>query len=119
GLPGQVVRSKSLPVLTLNRRPVTHAVRTAFTYIDKVETTTRRASGHLALPTVSVSQREETVGSLITLLPDAQEDCQILLSLAYDNTVAQPLKSITFGDISNPLQLQQITLDGNVTLQQV
>ncbi|HLV29701.1 MAG TPA: hypothetical protein VKY60_11330 [Burkholderiaceae bacterium] len=119
GRSGQVVRRNSLPVLTLNRRPVTHAVRTTFSYIDKVETTTQRASGDLALPTVSVSQREETVGSLITLLPDAQEDGQILLSLAYDNTVAQPLKSITFGDSSNPLQLQQITIDGNGTVQQV
>ncbi len=39
--------------------------------------------------------------------------------MAYDNTVAQPLKSITFGDKSNPLQLQQITIDGNGTVQQV
>lgn len=118
GSVGRVVRRNSLPVLTLNRRPVTHAVRTTFSYIDKVETIQR---GHVEsmLPTVSVSQREETVGSLITLVPDAQEDGQVLLSVAYDNTVAQPLKSVTFGDSTNPLQLQQITIDGNGTVQQV
>ncbi|MEO6985129.1 MAG: hypothetical protein ABI155_07275, partial [Paralcaligenes sp.] len=63
--------------------------------------------------------KDETVGSLLTLVPDAQDDGQILLSVAYDNTVAQPLKSVTFGDKSNPLQLQQITIDGNGTVQQL
>lgn len=116
---GQVVRRSSMPVLTLNRRPVTHAVRTTFSYIDKVQTTALSTSAGMALPSVSVSQREETVGSLITLVPDAQDDGQILLSVAYDNTVAQPLKTVTFGDKENPLQLQQITIDGNGTVQQV
>lgn len=116
---GRVVRRNSLPVLTLNRRPVTHAVRTTFSYIDKVETITQRGVHDTTLPSVSVSQREETVGSLITLVPDAQEDGQVLLSVAYDNTVAQPLKSVTFGSGENPLQLQQITIDGNGTVQQV
>ena len=116
---GRIVRRSSVPVLTLNRRPVTHAVRTTFSYIDKVETTALSSSAGMALPSVSVSQKEETVGSLLTLVPDAQDDGQILLSVAYDNTVAQPLKSVTFGDKNNPLQLQQITVDGNGTVQQV
>jgi type IVB pilus formation R64 PilN family outer membrane protein len=116
---GQVVRRSSMPVLTLNRRPVTHAVRTTFSYIDKVQTTALGTEAGMALPSVSVSQKEETVGSLITLVPDAQDDGQILLSVAYDNTVAQPLQSVVFGDKSNPLQLQQVTIDGNGTVQQV
>src|SRR5690606_15582390 len=115
----QVVRRSSLPVLTLNRRPVTHAVRTTFSYIDKVQTSALASGTNMALPSVSVSQRDETVGSLLTLVPDVQDDGQILLSVAYDNTVAQPLKSVTFGDKANPLQLQQITIDGNGTVQQV
>ncbi len=116
---GKVMRRSSMPVLTLNRRPVTHAVRTTFSYIDKVQTTALAGVAGLALPSVSVSQREETVGSLITLIPDAQDDGQILLSVAYDNTVAQPLKTVTFGEEENPLQLQQVTIDGNGTVQQV
>jgi type IVB pilus formation R64 PilN family outer membrane protein len=119
GQVGKVVRRSSLPVLTLNRRPVTHAVRTTFSYIDKVETTALGSQATIALPSVSVSQREETVGSMLTLVPDAQDNGQVLLSVAYDNTVAQPLKSVTFGDKANPLQLQQITIDGNGTIQQV
>lgn len=119
GRAGKIVRRSSLPVLTLNRRPVSHAVRTTFSYIDQIQTTALPDGAGAALPTVSVSQREETVGSLLTLVPDAQEDGQILLSVAYDNTVAQPLKSVTFGDKAHPLQLQQITIDGNGTVQQV
>jgi len=116
---GRIVRRSSVPVLTLNRRPVTHAVRTTFSYIDQIQTTALATGTGAAIPSVSVSQKDETVGSLLTLLPDAQGNGQILLSVAYDNTVAQPLKSVTFGDKENPLQLQQITIDGNGTVQQV
>jgi type IVB pilus formation R64 PilN family outer membrane protein len=122
---GTVVRHSSVPVLTLNRRPVTHAVRTTFSYVDQVQ---GGASGVAApgygagagvLPSVSVNQKQETVGSFLTLVPDAQEDGQILLSIAYDNTVAQPLKSLTFGKSGNQLEIQQITIDGNGMVQQV
>lgn len=116
---GSVIRRSSVPVLTLNRRPVTHAVRTTFSYIDKVDTTSFSTGMGVALPSVSVSQKEETVGSLLTLVPDAQDDGRILLSIAYDNTVAQPVKTIRFGERDNPLQLQQVTIDGNGTVQQV
>ncbi len=114
-----LVRRSSVPMLTLNRRPVTHAVRTTFSYIDRIETTPISNSNGLSVPAVSVNQKEETVGSLLTLLPDVQDDGQILLSLAYDNTVAQPLTTITFGDKQNPLQLQQLSVEGNGTVQQL
>jgi type IVB pilus formation R64 PilN family outer membrane protein len=119
---GTVVRHSSVPVSTLNRRPVTHAVRTTFSYIDQMQGTSASAGTRHAtdtLPSVTVSQKQETVGSFLTLLPDAQEDGQILLSVAYDNTVAQPVKSITFGQGDNRMQIQQITVDGNGTVQQV
>jgi len=116
---GTVVRRSRVPVLTLNRRPVTHAVRTTFSYIDKVDTTSHAGQYGFALPSVSVSQKEETVGSLLTLVPDVQDDGRIFLSIAYDNTVAQPIKTVRFGDRDHPLQLQQVTIDGNGTVQQV
>ncbi len=120
---GAVVRHNKVPILTLNRRPVTHAVRTTFSYIDRVQSTavpgTTAGGANGTLPAVSISQKEETVGSFLTLLPDIQEDGQILLSLAYDNAVAQPLKTITFGERGNQVQVQQVTIDGNGTVQQV
>lgn len=120
---GAIVRHNKVPILTLNRRPVTHAVRTTFSYIDRVQSTAvpgATASGaNGSLPAVSISQKEETIGSFLTLLPDIQEDGQILLSLAYDNAVAQPLKTITFGERGNQIQVQQVTIDGNGTVQQI
>ncbi|WP_368641541.1 hypothetical protein ABRY95_01100 [Castellaniella ginsengisoli] len=115
----RLVRRSSVPLLSLNRRPVSHAVRTTFSYIDRIETTPVSGATGLAVPAVSVNQKAETVGSLLTLVPDAQEDGQILLSLAYDNTVAQPLKTVTFGGKDHPLQLQQLTIEGNGTVQQL
>lgn len=115
----RLVRHSSVPMMTLNRRPVTHAIRTTFSYIDKIETSPITGANGLAVPAVSVNQKEETVGSLLTLVPDVQDDGRILLSFAYDNTVAQPLKSITFGDKANPLQLQQLSIEGNGTVQQL
>lgn len=120
---GRVVRHSSVPVLTLNRRPVTRAVRTTFSYIDQVQSTSVGATpaygANTALPSVSINQKQETVGSFLTLVPDAQQDGQILLSIAYDNTVAQPIKTVTFGQERGQLQVQQITIDGNGTVQQV
>lgn len=120
---GAIVRHRKVPVLTLNRRPVTHAVRTTFSYIDRVQSTavpgTTAGGANGSLPAVSISQKDETVGSFLTLLPDIQEDGQILLSIAYDNAVAQPLKTITFGERGNQVQVQQITIDGNGTVQQL
>lgn len=115
---GTIVRRTSVPLQTLNRRPVTHAVRTTFSYIDQVQVTTVASSaGTSSAP--SVTQKEETVGSFLTLIPDAQDDGQILLSIAYDNTVAQPLKTLTFGSSNNQVQLQQKTIEGMGTVQQV
>ncbi|WP_454690886.1 hypothetical protein [Achromobacter aloeverae] len=119
---GTVVRHSSVPVLTLNRRPVTHAVRTTFSYVDQVQGSSgdsgRRGQGAM-MPAVSVSQKQETVGSFLTLVPDAQDDGSIQLSIAYDNTVAQPLKTLTFGRREHQIELQQITIDGSGMVQQV
>lgn len=115
---GTVVRHTSIPLLTLNRRPVTHTVRTTFSYVDQVrmETTDTSVRSH---PAVSVQQKEETTGVFVTLLPDVQSDGQILLSVAYDNTMAQPLRALSFGGDDDRLQIQQATIDGNGTIQQV
>lgn len=119
---GAVLRHASVPLLTLNRRPVTHAVRSTFSYIDQVQSVAvpSGAGGvSAALPSVSISQKQETVGTLLTLVPDAQDDGSILLSVSYDNTVAQPVKSVTFGEGGKQLQVQQIAIDGNGMVQQV
>lgn len=115
----QVVRRHSIPVLSLNRRPVTHALRTTFSYIDKVENTPYNVGSGVTTHSISLSQKEETVGSILTLVPDIQDDGQVLLSVAYDNTVAQPLKTIAVGSEDQGMQVQQLTVEGSATVQQV
>lgn len=114
-----VVRRHSMPVVSLNRRPVTHALRTTFSYVDKVETTPYTSGTGITNNAVSLSQKEETVGSVLTLVPDIQEDGQVLLSVAYDNTIAQPLKTLIVGSAEQGMQIQQVTIEGSGTVQQV
>lgn len=115
---GAVRHHRSIPLLTLNRRPVTYAVHSTFSYVDQIQGLQAR-QGTSDLPSVSVNQKRVTVGTFLTLLPDAQDDGSILLSIGYDNTVAQPLKALAFGDDDRPLQVQQLNLDGNGSVQQV
>ncbi|EWM45950.1 bacterial type II and III secretion system family protein [Bordetella holmesii 70147] len=115
---GAVRHHRSIPLLTLNRRPVTYAVHSTFSYIDQVQSL-QAGPGKSELPAVSINQKRVTVGTFLTLLPDAQDDGSILLSIGYDNTSAQPLKTLAFGDDDLPLQLQQLNLDGNGSVQQV
>lgn len=115
----QVLRRNTVPVLTLNKRPVTHALRTTFTYIDRVETTPQFLGGGYEGSAVSLSQKEETVGTLLTVVPDVQEDGLVLLSIAYDNTVAQPLETISVGGPQQNMQIQQLAIDGAGMVQQV
>ena len=117
-----VVRHTTVPVMTLNRRPVTHAVRSTFTYVDQVKsvaTGSTDKNAPSALPGIAVSQKRETVGAFLTLVPDVQDDGQVLLSVSFDDTVAMPLKTLTFGGQQNKVQIQQLDLRGNGTVQQV
>lgn len=115
----RVVRRQSFPLFAVNRRPASHMLRTRFTYVDKVEAAALSAGAQMSLPAVSVSQKEESVGAMLTVVPDIQDDGRILLTIAYDSTVAQPLRTLNFGDRSHPLQLQQVTIDGSSMMQQV
>ena len=114
-------RHTTVPVVTLNRRPVTHAVRSTFTYVDQIQSVgvAKKDDTKSALPGIAVSQKRETVGAFLTLVPDIQVDGQVLLSVAYDNTTALPLETLAFGGSEQSLQVQQLNLQGNGTLQQV
>ena len=117
-----VHRHTAVPLVTLNRRPVTHAVRTRFSYVDGVQRGVDVSAMNQRAGTdgaSAISQKEETVGVFLTVLPDVQEDGRILLSVAYDNTVAQPLSTLEVGSGKEALHVQQITIDGSGTIQQI
>ncbi len=116
-----VLRHTRVPLSTLNRRPVTHAVRTTFSYVDQVQRGGMRSASDTMTPDLgaTVSQKEETVGAFLTVLPDIQDDGRMMLSVAYDNTVAQPLKILTMGEGAQSVQVQQVAIDGSGTVQQI
>ena len=115
-----VLRHTEVPLLTLNRRPVTHAVRTTFSYVNQVQRGSGDApAGRVAEPLTTVSQKEETVGAFLTVLPDVQDDGRVLMSVAYDNTVAQPIIELDMGAGDSGLRVQQVAIDGSGMVQQV
>lgn len=121
---GTTTRSTAIPLSALNRRPITYADRKTFSYINEVQTTgltsSDSSSGSFStVPNVSVRQKDVTVGQFLTLVPDAQEDGQILLTISYDSTINDPLQTIKFGDSKNGIEIQQLTVRGNGMVQQV
>lgn len=81
---GKVLRRTSMPLLSLNRRPATYAVRESFRYINEMEQT--QSTSDSSDPTVTAKQEEETVGTFLTVVPDAQDDGQVLLTLSYNDS---------------------------------
>ncbi|WMD23948.1 hypothetical protein RAS12_30410 (plasmid) [Achromobacter seleniivolatilans] len=121
---GATTRSTAIPLSALNRRPITYADRKTFSYINEVQTTglssSDSSSGSFStVPNVSVRQKDVTVGQFLTIVPDAQDDGQILLTISYDSTINDPLQTIKFGDAKNGIEIQQLTVRGNGMVQQV
>lgn len=116
---GQVVNHTRVPMQTQNRRPVQYAVRTNFDYVSAIQVSTVASSaGTTTAP--AITQKEETVGTVLTVTPHAYEGGQILLNLAYDNTILRSLDPYSVGTGANALStVQQKTVDGSGTVQSV
>ncbi len=114
---GRIVRQTDYSLLVLNRRSGTFASRDTFSYIKNLEQT--QSSSNVSGPTVTVSQEDETVGTFLTMVPDAQDDGQVLLTVAYDNTRLVSLEKQQFGDPNNPSFVQQPRINGGGNVQQV
>lgn len=114
---GRIVRNTDYSLLVLNRRSGTFATRDTFSYIKNLEQT--QSSSNVSGPTVTVQQEDETVGTFLTLVPDAQDDGQILLTVAYDTTRLVSLEKQQFGDPASPSFVQQPKINGTGNIQQV
>ncbi len=117
---GTVVNRRSFPFTTTSGRPVTQAIRTTFNYVDQVQATAISSSiisTNAQAPTVT--QKEETVGTFVTLVPTAKADGTIFLSVSFDVTSAQPLKAFTVGSGDSAVTVQQKTIDGQGVIQEV
>lgn len=115
---GNIVNRKSFPFITSSGRPVTHALRNTFNYVDSASlsqastiTTVQQAP--------SVTQKEETVGTFLTVTPFAKDNGQIYLTLSYDVTTSDPLTSFTVGSASNSTIVQQKSINGTGIIQEI
>lgn len=117
---GSVVNHTRVPMMTLNRRPVQYAVRTNFDYVSSIQVNTVASSaGTTTAP--AITQKEETVGTVLTVTPSAFVDGQIIMNLAYDNTTLRSLEPYSAGGNANDASstVQQRTIDGSGTVQSV
>ena len=81
---GLTVAARSFPVSTLNGTPYSLGLPTIFDYVDKAQTNIA-TSGQGIVITPSISQKEDKIGSFVTITPDAQDDGQILVALKFEN----------------------------------
>lgn len=118
---GSVVNHTRVPMITLNRRPVQYAVRTNFDYVSSIQVNTVASSaGTTTAP--AITQKEETVGTVLTVTPSAFKDGEIIMNLAYDNTTLRSLVPYSAGGGGSgaaTATVQQRTIDGSGTVQSV
>lgn len=117
---GRVVNRRSFPVMTTSGRPITQALRSTFNYVDQVQATAIASSvlsTQAQAPTVS--QKDETVGTFLTLVPTAKADGTIFLSVSFDVTSAEPLRPFTVGAGASAVTVQQKTVNGTGTILEV
>lgn len=118
---GVVVNRRFFPFLTTSGRPVTQAIRTTFNYVDQVQATSapQGSSVVTAQQAPTVTQKEETVGTFVTVVPTAKSDNSIFLSISFDLTSAQPLVPFTVGSQGAQVTVQQKTIDGTGFIQEL
>jgi len=118
---GVVVNRRFFPFLTTSGRPVTQAIRSTFNYVDQVQATAAPAGSTISVNSQAptVTQKEETVGTFVTMVPTAKSDDTIFLSLSFDVTSAQPLVPFTVGAAGSQVTVQQKTIDGTGFIQEL
>lgn len=114
---GTIVKHKSIPLLSQNRRPAKYVTRNTFQYIKDLQQT--QSTSDASAPTVTVTQDEKTVGTFLTVIPDAQDDGQVLLTLAYDDTSLIDMKKEPVGSRDDQSFVQQTNIGGQGRVQQV
>lgn len=118
---GVVVNRRFFPMVTTSGRPVTQAIRSTFNYIDQVQATTVAAGSTISVTGTAptVTQKEETVGTFVTMVPTAKADDSVFLSISFDVTTAQPLVPFTVGSSTSSVTVQQKTIDGTGFIQEL
>ena len=116
---GHVVSRRVFPFVTSSGRPITQALRSTFNYVDQIQTTSIASSTNNVTQAPTVSQKDETVGTLLTLVPTAKSDGTVFLSVSFDVTSAEPLRPYTVGTGASAVTVQQKTINGSGVIQEV
>lgn len=116
---GTVVNRRVFPFITTSGRPITQALRSTFNYVDQVQTTAVANSSNSVVQPPTVIQRDETVGTFLTLVPNAKADGTVFISVSYDVTSAEPLRPYTVGSGASAVTVQQKTINGSGVIQEV
>lgn len=116
---GTVVNRRVFPFITTSGRPITQALRTTFNYVDQVQTSAIASSITTVTQAPTVTQKDETVGTFLTLVPNAKADGTVFLSVSFDVTSAEPLRPYTVGSGSSAVTVQQKTINGSGVVQEV
>lgn len=115
---GTVVRHTSIPLLASNLRPATFAMHQNVPYIKDLQQT--QSYSDASGPTVSVTQDEKTVGTFLTVVPNAQDDGRVQLTVSYDDKrLIGALQKVEFGSPDAPSFVQQANIGGQGAIQQV
>lgn len=112
---GTVVNQRSFPFTVVSGRPYTVAMRKTFDYVNQVQLPAQSTTASVVTTVTtppSVQQKEETVGTFLTVIPTAKADGTIFLSLSIDVTSNRPLVPFSVGSGAAGVTVQQKTIDG-------
>ena len=116
---GSLVNTTRVPVQTINRRPASYAVRSTFNYIDQATGASPSAAIGSASTGPTITQKDETVGTILTIVPDVDDDGVVAMSVSYDTTALARLEPFTTGTGETAITVQQKEISGAGVLQQI
>jgi hypothetical protein len=105
---GLLVQHRSFPLSTQNGVPVSLGLPTIFDYVQEV-TFTPIGTGNTTVAAPTVKQKEERIGTYLTVTPEAQDDGQVIISVNFqDRTGTLTPFTVSAGGFSSTIQQRNI-----------
>lgn len=113
---GRVVKHDMKLYSGQNRSPIPVNTARLITYVKDMQQTP--SSSDTFGPTISLTQEEKTVGDFLTIVPNAQDDGQIILTVAANESRLVEMQREEFGTGQNLSFVQQPIIDSSSRAQQ-
>lgn len=112
---GLIVQQRSFPLSTQNGSPVSVGLPTIFDYVQEVTFTQITGNSLTSQAAPTVKQKEERVGTYLTVTPEAQDDGQIIVSTNFqDRTGTLNPYTVSAGGFSSTIQQRNIDELSNI-----